>query len=29
MWDEYNRIDPDMQSGDLVLAINVDWGEES
>jgi hypothetical protein len=28
MWEEYNRIDPDMRSGDLVLGINVDWGEE-
>jgi hypothetical protein len=28
MWDEYNRIDPDMRSGDLVLGIKVDWCEE-
>jgi len=23
LWDEYNRIDPDFRSGDLVLNINV------
>jgi len=23
IWDEYNRIDPDYRSGDLVLNINV------
>ena len=23
IWDEYNRIDPDFRSGDLVLNINV------
>jgi hypothetical protein len=28
MWDEYNRIDPGMRCGDLVLSITVDWGEE-
>ena len=26
MWDEYNRIDPDMRSGDLVLNIEVAEG---
>lgn len=26
MWDEYNRIDPDMRSGDLVLDVNVGGG---
>lgn len=26
MWDEYNRIDPDMRSGDLVLDISVAGG---
>jgi len=26
IWDEYNRIDPDMRSGDLVL--NIDVGAE-
>jgi hypothetical protein len=28
LWDEYNRIDPGMRSGDLVLDINVVRGEE-
>ncbi len=23
LWDEYNRIDPDMRSGDLVLNVEV------
>ena len=23
IWDEYNRIDPDFRSGDLVLNINI------
>ena len=23
IWDEYNRIDPDFRSGDLVLNVNV------
>ncbi len=23
LWDEYNRLDPDMRSGDLVLDIDV------
>jgi hypothetical protein len=30
VWDEYNRIDPDMRSGDLVLNLQVGdagWGE--
>ena len=30
IWDEYNRIDPDMRSGDLVLNLQVGgagWGE--
>ena len=26
LWDEYNRIDPDMRSGDLVLNIGVGGG---
>jgi LysM repeat protein len=26
LWDEYNRIDPDMRSGDLVLDIEVAQG---
>jgi nucleoid-associated protein YgaU len=34
LWDEYNRIDPDMRSGDLVMNVEVgggggSWGEES
>jgi nucleoid-associated protein YgaU len=31
LWDEYNRIDPDMRSGDLVMNVEVggggSWGE--
>jgi nucleoid-associated protein YgaU len=27
LWDEYNRIDPDMRSGDLVLNIGVGGGQ--
>jgi nucleoid-associated protein YgaU len=27
LWDEYNRIDPDMRSGDLVLNIGVGDGQ--
>ena len=29
LWDEYNRIDPDMRSGDLTLNLEVGggWGE--
>jgi nucleoid-associated protein YgaU len=26
LWDEYNRIDPDMRSGDLVMSIEVGGG---
>lgn len=29
VWDEYNRIDPDMRSGDLVLNLEVGGGEET
>lgn len=29
LWDEYNRIDPDMRSGDLVLDIDVASGGSS
>jgi nucleoid-associated protein YgaU len=28
IWDEYNRIDPDARSGDLVLNIEVGGGGE-
>ena len=28
LWDEYNRIDPDMRSGDLVLNVEVGGGGE-
>ena len=32
LWDEYNRLDPDMRSGDLVLNLEVGggggWGED-
>ena len=34
LWDEYNRIDPDMRSGDLVMNVEVggggagSWGED-
>jgi LysM repeat protein len=31
LWDEYNRLDPDMRSGDLILNVEVGggaaWGE--
>ncbi len=27
LWDEYNRIDPDMRSGDLVMNIGVGGGQ--
>lgn len=27
LWDEYNRIDPDMRAGDLVLNIQVGGGQ--
>ena len=26
LWDEYNRLDPDMRSGDLVLNLEVGGG---
>lgn len=26
LWDEYNRIDPDYRSGDLVLNLNITGG---
>jgi nucleoid-associated protein YgaU len=26
LWDEYNRIDPDMRSGDLVMNVEVGGG---
>ncbi|HEX8685667.1 MAG TPA: LysM peptidoglycan-binding domain-containing protein [Pyrinomonadaceae bacterium] len=26
LWDEYNRLDPDMRSGDLVLNVEVGGG---
>ena len=26
LWDEYNRLDPDMRSGDLVMAVEVGGG---
>ena len=26
LWDEYNRIDPDMRSGDLVMSLDVGGG---
>ena len=29
LWDEYNRLDPDMRSGDLVLNIQAGGGEET
>ena len=29
LWDEYNRLDPDMRSGDLVLNLEVGGGFES
>lgn len=28
LWDEYNRLDPDMRSGDLVLNVEVAGGSE-
>jgi LysM repeat protein len=28
LWDEYNRIDPDMRSGDLVMNVEVGGGGE-
>lgn len=29
LWDEYNRIDPDMRSGDLVMNVEVGGGGEA
>ncbi|MEO6069889.1 MAG: LysM domain-containing protein [Chitinophagaceae bacterium] len=26
LWDEYNRIDPDYRSGDLILNLNISGG---
>jgi len=26
LWDEYNRLDPDYRSGDLILNLNVTGG---
>ena len=26
LWDEYNRLDPDMRSGDLILNVEVGGG---
>ena len=28
LWDEYNRLDPDMRSGDVVLSLEVAAGNE-
>ena len=28
LWDEYNRLDPDMRSGDIVLNLDVAAGSE-
>jgi nucleoid-associated protein YgaU len=28
LWDEYNRLDPDMRSGDVVLSLEVTAGSE-
>jgi nucleoid-associated protein YgaU len=28
LWDEYNRLDPDMRSGDVVLSLEVAAGIE-
>lgn len=28
LWDEYNRLDPDYRSGDLVLNLNIAPGAE-
>ncbi|MCA1614690.1 MAG: LysM peptidoglycan-binding domain-containing protein [Acidobacteria bacterium] len=27
LWDEYNRLDPDMRSGDLILNVEVGGGD--
>ena len=29
LWDEYNRIDPDMRSGDMVLNLEVGGGGQT
>jgi nucleoid-associated protein YgaU len=29
LWDEYNRLDPDMRSGDVVLNLEVAPGSEA
>ena len=29
LWDEYNRLDPDMRSGDVVLNLEVAAGNET
>ena len=29
LWDEYNRIDPDMRAGDVVLNVDVAAGGET
>jgi nucleoid-associated protein YgaU len=28
LWDEYNRLDPDMRAGDVVLSLEVAAGSE-
>ena len=28
LWDEYNRLDPDMRSGDVVMNLEVAGGSE-
>jgi nucleoid-associated protein YgaU len=28
LWDEYNRLDPDMRSGDVMLNLDVGAGNE-
>ncbi len=28
LWDEYNRLDPDMRSGDIVMNLEVAAGSE-
>ncbi|HVG41663.1 MAG TPA: LysM peptidoglycan-binding domain-containing protein [Chitinophagaceae bacterium] len=29
LWDEYNRIDPDYRSGDLILNLNITGGGDA
>jgi nucleoid-associated protein YgaU len=29
LWDEYNRLDPDMRSGDVVMSLEVAAGSET